>query len=250
MEEFFHSYSFGLFPFETIYFDKKGGHFLYDHFMRFKRAFWILGLGFDLGFEKFRETLERYIACCGKEYGGVRILYIDGNLILEQKEVRYSKALFKKGLELKVARAKKDKANILNYIKTTNIGVNLIEEKSAMRKGFDSCLFLNQDSFICEAAFANIFFRKDKVIYTPHILCGLLPGIVRKHVIRVSEELGYMVKKAYLKIEDIKNMDECFVTSSIAGIFPVLRIDNIEFKQRSFAEYLLSMEKFERPWVC
>jgi len=250
LEKFFHSYGFGLFPFETIYFDKKGAHFLYDHFMRFKRAFWILGLGFDLGFEKFKETLERYIACYGKDYGGVRILCLDGNLILELKEVRYSKALFQKGFELKIARTRKDKANILNYIKTTNIGVNLIEEKSAKRKGFDSCLFLNQDGFICEAAFANIFFRKDKVIYTPHILCGLLPGIVRKHVIRVSEELGYMVKKAYLKIEDIKNMDECFITSSIAGIFPVLRIDNIEFKQRSFAEYLLSMEKFERPWVC
>jgi 4-amino-4-deoxychorismate lyase len=88
------------------------------------------------------------------------------------------------------------------------------------------------------------------VIYTPHILCGLLPGIIRKQVIRVSEEFGYKVKKAYLSVEDIKDMDECFITNSIASIFPVLRIDNIEFKKRSFAEYLLSMEKFERPWSC
>lgn len=250
LEEFFRSYGFGLFPFETVYFDKKGAHFLYEHFVRFKRAFWILGLRFDLEFEKFKETLERYIACCGKDYGGVRILYVDGNLILEQKEIRYSKELFQKGFELKIARTRKDKANILNYIKTTNIGVNLIEEKSAKKKGFDSCLFLNQDDFICEAAFANIFFRKDKVIYTPHVLCGLLPGVVRKKVIRISQELDYRVEKAYLKIEDIKNMDECFITSSIAGIFSVLRIENIEFKKRSFAEYLVSIETFNRPWVC
>jgi len=101
-----------------------------------------------------------------------------------------------------------------------------------------------------KAAFANIFFRKNNVIYTPHILCGLLPGIVRKHVIRVSEKLGYIVRKAFLKVDDIKDMDECFITSSIAGIFPVLRIEDIEFKQRGFAEYLLSMDKFNRPWVC
>ena len=249
LEKFFLSYGFGLFPFETIYFDEKSAHFLYEHFIRFKRAFWVLGLRFDLEFEKFKKALERYIVSCGKDYGGVRILYVGGNLILEQKEISYSKALFQKGLELKIARTRKDKANILNYIKTTNIGVNLIEEKSAKRKGFDSCLFLNQDGFICEAAFANVFFRKNKVIYTPHILCGLLPGIVRKHVIRVSEKLGYTVKKAYLEIGDIKDMDECFITSSIAGIFPVLRIENIEFKQRDFAEYLLNMEEFDRPWV-
>jgi len=250
LEEFFRSYSFGLIPFETVYFDKKGVHFLFEHFKRFKRAFWILGVEFDLEFEKFKEAIERYMVFCGRDYGGIRVLYFDGNLILKQKEIRYSRALFQKGFELKIARTRKDKANILNYIKTTNIGVNLIEEKSAKKKGFDSCLFLNQDGFICEAAFANIFFRKNNVIYTPHILCGLLPGIVRKHVIRVSEKLGYIVRKAFLKVDDIKDMDECFITSSIAGIFPVLRIEDIEFKQRGFAEYLLSMDKFNRPWVC
>ncbi|BCS80417.1 aminotransferase class IV [Anaerocellum diazotrophicum] len=250
MEEFFQSYSFGLVPFETIYFDKKGVHFLFEHFKRFKRAFWILGLGCDLEFEKFKEAIERYIVSCGKDYGGVRIFYVDGNLIFAQKEIRYSKNLFQKGFELKIARTRKDNANILNYIKTTNIGVNLIEEKSAKKKGFDSCLFLNQDDFVCEAAFSNIFFRKDKVIYTPHISCGLLPGIVRKHVIRVSEKLGYMVRKLCLKIDDIKDMDECFITSSIAGIFPVLRIEDIEFKQRDFTEYLLGMDEFYRPWIC
>lgn len=250
LEESFQSYGFGLFPFETIYFDREGAHFLEDHYLRFKRTFWILGVKFHLDFEKFKESIEKYILSTERDYGGVRVAYVHDRLVIELKEIRYNKVLFQKGFELAIARTKKDSKNILNYIKTSNIGINLIEEKRANKKGFDSCLFLNQDGFICEAAFANIFFRKDKVIYTPHILCGLLPGIVRKHVIRVSEKLGYMVKKAYLEIGDIKDMDECFITSSIAGIFPVLRIENIEFKQRGFAEYLLSMEKFDRPWVC
>ncbi|ADQ39917.1 aminotransferase class IV [Caldicellulosiruptor acetigenus I77R1B] len=250
MEEIFQSYGFGLFPFETIYFDKVGAHFLEDHYLRFKRTFWILGVEFDLSFEKFKEAIERYIISAEKDYGGVRVAYVHDRLVVELKEIRYNKALFQKGFELAIARTKKDSKNILNYIKTSNIGINLIEEKRANKKGFDSCLFLNQDGFICEAAFANIFFRKDKVIYTPHVLCGLLPGIVRKKVIRISQELGYRVEKAYLKMEDVKGMDESFITSSIAGVFPVLRIENIEFKQRNFAEYLLSMEKFNRPWVC
>lgn len=86
MEEFFRSYSFGLIPFETVYFDKKGVHFLFEHFKRFKRAFWILGVEFDLEFEKFKEAIERYMVFCGRDYGGIRVLYFDGNLILKQRK--------------------------------------------------------------------------------------------------------------------------------------------------------------------
>lgn len=237
-------------PFETLYFDKDSIKFIRDHFLRFKRSFWILGRKFDLDFEQFEAELYKFIANSLKEYGGLRTFYINNRLYVEDKEIRYNRDLFKKGFELRVAKARKDKHNILNYIKTNNIAVNLIEEKWARKNGFDSCLFLNQEGFVCEVAFANIFFRKDKTIYTPHIFCGILPGIVRKHVIRVSENMGFKVEKGYFTFDDIKKMDECFITSSIAGVFPVLRIEEVEFQSRAFLEELLSCKDFTRPWIA
>jgi len=115
LEEIFKSYGFGLFPFETIYFDRTDVHFLEDHYLRFKRTFWILGVEFDLGFEKFKEAIEKCIISAEKDYGGVRVAYVHDRLVVELKEIRYNKALFQKGFELAIARTKKDSKNILNY---------------------------------------------------------------------------------------------------------------------------------------
>lgn len=237
-------------PFETLYFDKNGIQFLKEHFLRFKRAFWILGRKLDLDFEEFKTGIYGFIESASKEYGGVRVFYLNNRLYVENKEVKYNKDLFKKGFELTVAKTRKDKNNILNYIKTSNIAINLIEEIRAKKDGYDSCLFLNQEGFVCETAFANIFFRKNKTIYTPHIFCGILPGIIRRYVIRVAESRGFKVEKGFFTLEDVKNMDECFVTNSLAGIFPVLRIENIEFKSRWFLEEIITFKEFYRPWIC
>jgi len=244
----FDSFKFGLLPFETIYYQEGIPHFLYDHFIRLKRAFWILNLPCKIRYEDFEKKVLDFILSSSKRFGAIRVTYYKNTLMIEEKGIRYTNELFTQGLSLIVARSRKDSKNILNYIKTYNMGINFIEEIWAKKKGFDSCLFLNHQGFICEAAFANIFFRKGFTLYTPHLSCGLLPGIMRKKVCLLAEKVSYEVKKEFLSLEAISKMDECFITSSVAGVFPVKRIDKFEFASREFADTISEYEYFKRPW--
>ena len=54
-------------------------------------------------------------------------------------------------------------------------------------QGFDEALLLNRRGHIFEASRANIFWVKDKVLYTPPLSSGCLNGITRQQVINKPE---------------------------------------------------------------
>lgn len=248
MERVDHFYTFGLVPFETIYFDKKI-HLAKEHYQRMKRTFKILNLPFAITLEKFEGFLREYIAKTKTSFGALRIYFKEEKPIIEERKIRYDREIYKRGLSIKISKIRRYSYNILNYIKTfNNMGLSLIEEERAKNTGFDTCLFLNEKDFITETAFANIFFRKEKNLYTPHIQNGILPGIMRKKVLEFAKNLGYEVRVAFLKLEDIKYMEECFITTSIAGAFPVRNIENITFPSRDLSLKLTEFEIFRRPW--
>ncbi len=239
---------FGLKPFETLYFEGKNVHFLFEHYKRMKRSFWVLCIPFKISYESFEKFIRDFVDNVNKPYGAIRIYWEDEYLFIEERELKYSKEMFWRGLSVTISKVIKSSHNILNYIKTFNMGINLIEEERAKEKGFDTALFLNEKSFITEVSFGNIFFRKENTLYTPHILSGILPGIMRKKIIEISKTMGYEMKKTFLTLRDIKDMEECFITTSIAGVFPVGNIEDIYFSSRDFCRRASSIEFLERPW--
>lgn len=66
---------------------------------------------------------------------------------------------------------------------------------------------------------SNIFFVKEKKLYTPTLSCGLLPGILRAYILET-----YDVKETILYPEDLVTFDECFLTNSLMGIMPLFRL--------------------------
>ena len=90
--------------------------------------------------------------------------------------------------------------------------------------GYDEPIFLNSKGQITEGATTNIFFVKDKKIFTPKLSCGLLNGILRQYIIS-----NYTVVETEIYLEDLKNFDEAFVTNSLLGIMPVKNIENFKF---------------------
>lgn len=239
---------FGLKPFETLYFEDKKVHFIYEHYRRMKRAFHIFNIPFEITYENFEKVLNDFVENVMSPFGAVRVYVEDEYFFIEEREVKYSKEMFERGLSISISKVIKSSRNILNYIKTFSMGINLLEDERAKRRGFDTALFLNEKNFITETSFGNIFFRKENIIFTPHILSGVLPGIMRKKIIEVSKDLGYKVIKKFISLEDIKDMEECFITTSIAGAFPVRNIEDIYFSSRDFCKRVSSIDFLKRPW--
>ena len=60
---------------------------------------------------------------------------------------------------------------------------------------------------------------------TPSLDCGILAGITRDVVIRLSQENGLRVEEGCWPVEILENVDEMFLTGSVKHLMPVTRLD-------------------------
>jgi 4-amino-4-deoxychorismate lyase len=86
-------------------------------------------------------------------------------------------------------------------------------------------LMLDQSSRLIEGTMSNVFLVRGGVVYTPRLhRCGVA-GIVRELVLqRLAAECA-PVREADLTLDDVSAADEVFLTNSLIGIWPVLKID-------------------------
>ena len=100
---------------------------------------------------------------------------------------------------------------------------------------------MNTKGQLCEGTVSNIFFVRKNKIYTPQLLCGLLPGILREYVLETSD-----VKETVIYPEELMYYDECFVTNSLMGIMPVRQIGSICFPRSTMAVEVRSLYECQK----
>lgn len=90
----------------------------------------------------------------------------------------------------------------------------------AAKTGCKEVIFINPDDEICEGSFTSIFARIDGQLYTPPLLSGLLPGVLRGHLV----EKGDVLQKV-LTIDDLQTAENLFVGNSLRGLMHANFID-------------------------
>ena len=148
-----------------------------------------------------------------------------------------------KGIKLNISKWKRPSPETAP-VSTKSAGLYMIctlSKHEAERKGYDDSLMLDYRNYIAEATGANIFFTKKDKLYTPIADC-FLDGITRRTVISIAKQEGLSIDETRIKIEDLHNYDECFVTGTAAEVTPVNAIEDFEFKPGEICEFL--MEKY------
>lgn len=115
-------------------------------------------------------------------------------------------------LKITISKYRTDSNNIFYFHKTTNRDLYDSELKKARRQGFFDVIFLNERDDITEGAITNIYIRKNGIFYTPSLDCGLLNGIIRQIMIK-----KHKIKEKVLKLDDLKQADEIYISNSIIG---------------------------------
>jgi branched-chain amino acid aminotransferase len=128
-----------------------------------------------------------------------------------------NKKIYRVGL-IKTRRAANDR---WSNVKSLDYGVFAGAYAQAQKQGFDEALLLNRKGYIFEASRANIFWIKDKILYTPPLSSGCLKGITRQQVLKQARDLKISVKEENLTPEILKNSDFAFITNSLIGIKPI-----------------------------
>lgn len=230
--------AFGLTPFETIYFDENGSQFLREHYNRLKRAHKILGLRINMDLSSFSSNINEYISELNEKQGVIKTVWFDEKLHMNFRKSNYTEEQYNRGYRIITSKITRDSRNILNYLKTFNYGQNYMEDTRAKNKGFDTALFINEKGHVCETAYANIFFVKEGKVFTPHVGCGILRGVMRDKIITDLRCRGIEVVKDFVRYSDLNSFEECFITNSVIGVMPVSLIDGILFEKRDIINLL------------
>jgi branched-chain amino acid aminotransferase len=113
----------------------------------------------------------------------------------------------------------------LSRLKTVAYLDNLLALKEARAKGADEALLLNTAGRLACASTANLFVIEGACVLTPPLAEGVLPGVTRALVIESAADLGLACRERPLLQADLARADGAFLTSSLAGLRPLLAID-------------------------
>tara|TARA_B100000989_G_scaffold249204_1_gene196769 strand:+ start:311 stop:1186 length:876 start_codon:yes stop_codon:yes gene_type:complete len=113
-----------------------------------------------------------------------------------------------------------------------------LSKHKAESNGFDDALMLDYRNFIAEATGANIFFVKNKKIFTPIADC-FLDGITRKTVMDIAINIGIEVEEKHLEVNFMKDCNEAFLTGTAVEITPINSVDDYKFNDRDVTKLLI-----------
>lgn len=214
---------FGEGLFETMLVYNNNILFLKEHLERINDGLKILDIHKKISEEEITKAAEK-LKC---RDGVLKLVVSERNNIIVYRNNNYTEDMYNKGFKLKISKLRRNKYSFITYLKSLNYLDNILEHRKCKKEGYDEVLFLNSDSEITEGSISNIFFIKDKKIYTPSIDCGLLNGTIRKYMLK-----NYSVVQGNFTKKDLIEADEIFVTNSVMGIMPVCQLENIFFKEK------------------
>lgn len=161
----------------------------------------------------------------GIESCNIKILLVGGNepllYIFELAPKFVEKKLYKTGVSV----ITKQYERFLPQAKTLNMLPSYMIYKEAMSNGAYDALLYDTNNIIHEGTRSNIFFIKDRQLYTPPDEY-VLKGVTRETVIECAETNGYTVIKKDILLNEIMNFDGAFVTNTSGKIVPIKQIDN------------------------
>jgi branched-chain amino acid aminotransferase len=151
-----------------------------------------------------------------------RLIVIVRPLALPPRDV------YEKGVAVAIVSVVRNARRALDpAVKSGNYLNNVMALAEAKRRGdFYEAVMANAEGRIVEASTSNVFVVKGGVVRTPPLEDGLLDGITRRRSIELlGELLRSPVEQAHLAAGDLTGAEEAFLTSSVRGVVPIVRVD-------------------------
>lgn len=139
----------------------------------------------------------------------------------------YPAELYEKGMKVIVAQRPRIPIKCLDpAIKSLNYLNNILAKIEAIDADVLEAIMLNVDGYVAECTGDNIFVINGGRIFTPPKQSGILHGITRQFVMdTVAPNLGYAVEEKLMRLEEVLDADEVFLTGTAAEIIGVSQID-------------------------
>jgi branched-subunit amino acid aminotransferase/4-amino-4-deoxychorismate lyase len=118
--------------------------------------------------------------------------------------------------------------DLLTRHKTLNYWRKRIAHAQALEGGSDDALCVSCEGLILETTRSNLFLIEGRRLCTPGLEGALLPGVMRRLVLERAATLGFEIEEGPLPLRRIDSAGEAFLTSSVRGMLPIVRLMNAE----------------------
>jgi 4-amino-4-deoxychorismate lyase len=239
---FDHGFLYGLGVFET--FRVYNGHlFLFDdHYVRLHESLQQLNIKWNVTKEEMGQIVMRLLeknklvnayvrfnVSAGIGEVGLQVeAYEEPSIIVFIKPLpQATKQVAEK--EGVILQTKRNTPEGLHRLKSHHYLNSVLGKREVGKDTSKEGIFLTEGGFVAEGVVSNLFFVKDKVVYTPSLETGILNGITRQFVMVLCEYNHIPVQEGLFTVEELRQADEVFVTNSIQEIVPIVGMDNERF---------------------
>ena len=185
--------------------------------------------------DDLREPLERLIEANQAETATLRVAVVRNkggvfqapHLEREYDIVAYTVNLqdWGKAAKLSVQMQGRHAASPMAGVKITSWSQNLTFLEIAKAKGYDEVVLLNERGEVSECTSANLFAVKGARVMTPPMSSGCLPGVTRRLLLEQVHVTGVTMEEKTLRLDDLYDADEVFMTSTTRELLPVESIE-------------------------
>jgi branched-chain amino acid aminotransferase len=153
---------------------------------------------------------------------------VPGTIIITDKIQLYPPELYDTGMKVIVAKRPRIPIACLDpAIKSLNYLNNILAKIEAIDADVLEAIMLNTDGYVSECTGDNIFAVTGGAIVTPAPEAGFLHGVTRRFVIdELAPARGIRVKETMMRLDELLQADEVFLTGTAAEIIGVRQIDD------------------------
>jgi branched-chain amino acid aminotransferase len=205
--------------------------YLEDHLDRLFHSATEMRLPINHSREELKAIITQLMQHNNLPQSGIRITVTGGlspdgysiaapNIIMSQSSLQLpTQEAFEKGIKLITYPHQRQ----LPHVKTTDYIMAIWLQPLVKEQVADDVLYYSKDS-VSECPRANIFAVKDGKLITP--VQHILKGVVRKQVLQLAQGI-LPVEERPLPLEELKEADEMFITSTTKQVLSVRQVDDV-----------------------
>jgi len=108
-----------------------------------------------------------------------------------------------------------------------------VGQREALRNGYDTCLFLNENGKVAEGPGSCFFMVKDGMLITPQLTDSVLESITRDTIIKIAKYMDIPVKERTIDRTELYTCDEAFLCGSAMELTSVLSADKYQITDKA-----------------
>ena len=160
-----------------------------------------------------------------------------------------SATVVERGLSVVTSSVRRDPGSPLAGVKTTSRAESVYARLEAERAGADDAIVLTTHGEVGEATSANLFIVRGRRLVTPPLDAGCLAGTTRGWLLAHAAIYDFVAEEASLRPSDLVKADEILLSSSVAGVLAVTRLDGLPVGRGTAGPTTLLLRRMREEWI-